>query len=240
MNTRAIRASGIDWNEFDAVILDVDGTLFDHLAMRPSMAAALLRHVLTQRRGWRDLFVILVFRRARTRLAIAEAGEIGHREFEITSESTGVSIAEVEKIVARWLYQEPLSVMNQHIFPGVDAFLTMLKERGIRTGVFSDYPAEDKLRTLGLSVDVVRDASATDIARLKPNPTGFLKVAELLGVSPSRCLIIGDRDDRDGAAAKRGGFVFLKRTSGRQQSGQYQFNCYHDLARELKNMRPVK
>jgi len=240
MNPRAIRASGIDWNDIDAVILDVDGTLFDHLAMRPSMAAALLRHVLTQRHGWRDLFVIWVFRRVRTRLAIAEAGEIGRREFEITSESTGVSVAEVEKIVARWLYQEPLSVMNRHVFSGVDEFLTTLKERGIRTGVFSDYSAEDKLRTLGLSVDVVRDASATDIARLKPNPTGFLRVAELLGISPARCLVIGDRDDRDGAAAKRGGFVFLKRTAGRQRSGQYEFNCYHDLARELKSMRPVK
>lgn len=236
MNPRAIRASGIDWNDFDAVILDVDGTLFDHLAMRPSMAAALLRHLLTHKRGWRDVFVIWAFRRVRTRLAIAEAGEIGRREFEITSEATGVSIAEVEKIVARWLYQEPLSVMNRHVFPGVEAFLTMLKERGIRTGVFSDYPAEDKLRALGLSVDVVRDATAADIGRLKPNPAGFLKVAELLGISPSRCLIVGDRDDRDGAAAKRGGFVFLKRVSSRRRAAQYQFSNYHHLVDELANM----
>src|ERR687887_2325564 len=92
MSTRAVQATGIDWNRVDAVIFDVDGTLFDHLAMRPSMAAALLRHVLTQRHGWRDLFVVLVFRRVRGRLAITEAGEIGHREFEITSKSTGVSV----------------------------------------------------------------------------------------------------------------------------------------------------
>ena len=235
-----MRASGIDWNAFDGVIFDVDGTLFDHIAMRPSIAAALLRNALTRRRGWRDVFVILVFRRVRTRLAIAEAEEIGHREFEITSQSTGVPVAEVEEIVARWLYQEPLSVIHRHAFPGVGAFMALLKQRGIRTGVFSDYPADDKIRALGLSVDVVRDATAADIARLKPDPTGFLKVAELLGISPSRCLIIGDRDDRDGAAARRGCFVFLKKTSGRRRSGQPQFNCYHDLARELKNMRPAK
>jgi putative hydrolase of the HAD superfamily len=99
--------------------------------------------------------------------------------------------------------------------------------------VFSDYRAEDKLRALGLSVDVIRDATATDVARLKPNPYGFLRVAELLEVSPSRCLIIGDRDDRDGAAAKRAGFVFLKKTSGRRPPAQYQFNSYHDLVNEL-------
>jgi len=235
MNTQVLRPSGIDWNQLDAVIFDVDGTLFDHLAMRPFMARALLRHLLTQRHGWRDLLVVMSFRRLRNRLALAEAGEIGRQDFEITAQSTGVPVAEVQKIVARWLYHEPLSVIRRHAFPGVEAFLTMLKERGIRTGVFSDYPAEDKLRALGLSVDVVRDATAADIGRLKPNPAGFLKVAELLGISPSRCLIVGDRDDRDGVAAKRGGFVFLKRVSSRRRAAQYQFSNYHDLVDELTN-----
>jgi phosphoglycolate phosphatase/putative hydrolase of the HAD superfamily len=204
------------------------------------MAAALVRHALTQRHGWRDLFVVLVFRRVRTRLAIAEAGEIGHHEFEVTSKSTGVPVAEVEEIVARWLYQEPLSIINRHVFSGVNTFLAILKERGMRTGVFSDYPAEDKLRALGLSVDVIRDATAEDVACLKPNPSGFLKVAELLGIPPSRCLIIGDRDDRDGAAAKRGGFAYLKKTSRRRGPTQYQFSSYHDLVDELAEMQPVK
>lgn len=31
MNMSAVRASGIDWNNVDAVIFDVDGTLFDHV-----------------------------------------------------------------------------------------------------------------------------------------------------------------------------------------------------------------
>ena len=240
MTPPAIHASGVDWNQVDAVIFDVDGTLFDHLAMRPSMAAALLRHVLTERRGWHDLFVILVFRRIRARLAIVEAADIGRQEFEVTSKSTGASVAEVKEIVARWVYQEPLSIIQRHAFSGTREFLAALKQCGIRTGVFSDYPAEDKLRALGLAVDIVRDATAADIGRLKPNPTGFLKVAELLGVSPSRCLIVGDRDDRDGAAARRGGFAFLRRASGRQGPRRYQFHCYHDLASELQQARPAK
>jgi HAD superfamily hydrolase (TIGR01549 family) len=240
MSSRAVRASGIDWNKFDAVIFDVDGTLFDHVAMRPSMAAALIRHVLTHRHGWRDLFVVLVFRRVRTRLAIAAASDVGRRQFEETSKAMGVPVATVEKIIARWIYEEPLSVIKRYAFPAVDVFLATLKERGIRTGVFSDYPAEEKLRVLRLSVDVVRDATAIDVARLKPDPSGFLKVAELLGISPSRCLIIGDRDDRDGEAAKRGGFIYLKKTSGRRQAKQYHFKCYRDLVCELKDKPLVK
>jgi HAD superfamily hydrolase (TIGR01509 family) len=233
-------ASGIDWNQFDGVILDVDGTLFDHLAMRPAMARMFLRHLLTHRRGWRDLLVVLIFRRVRTQLALAEAGEIGRQDFEIAAQTARVSVAEAEEAVRQWIYQKPLSIIQQYAFSGADRFLALLKQRGLRTGVFSDYPAEDKLKALGLSVDVVRDATAKDIARLKPNPCGFLKVAELLGVSPSRCLIIGDRDDRDGAAAQRGGFAFLKKVSRMRPAQPHHFSSYHDLADELAKLRPAK
>jgi hypothetical protein len=110
--------------------------LFGHVALRPSMAAALLRHVLTQSGGWRDLWVILVFRRVRTRLAMVEARAIGYREFEVTSKATGTSVAEVEEIVGRWLHQAPIAIVKRHAFSGVDAFFALLRERGARTACF--------------------------------------------------------------------------------------------------------
>lgn len=166
-------------------------------------------------------------------MALAEAERIGQQDFEVTSQATGVPVSDVKQIVTRWLFQEPLSIIRRHAFSGADEFLARLKERGTRTGVFSDYPADDKLKVLGLAMDVIRDASSSEIARLKPNPAGFLKVAELLGVTPSRCLIIGDRDDRDGQAAKRGGFLFLKKISGKRRPTPREFNSYQALAEEL-------
>jgi HAD superfamily hydrolase (TIGR01509 family) len=233
MNTNAAGTTGVDWSAIDAVIFDVDGTLFDHKALRPAMTIALLRHLLTDRHGWRDLMVIHAFRRKRDRLALAEATVIGDRQFEATAAATGVPRAEVEKIVARWLYREPLAFVPRHAFPGAAAFIAALRARGIRIGVFSDYPAKGKLKALGLTIDVIRDAAAGDIGRLKPHPVGFLRVAELLGVPPSRCLIIGDRNDRDGDGAKRGGFAFLRKTRGKWKPGQQQFRCYRHLAQEL-------
>jgi len=236
MTAPTVQRTGIEWANIDAVIFDVDGTLFDHLALRPAIAAALIRHALTRRHGWRDLNVIWKFRRLRTRLALAEAEKIGQRDFEAASQATGVRVSEVKQIVTRWLFQEPLSIIRRHAFSGADNFLARLRERGIRTGVFSDYPADDKLKALGLSMEVVRDAGSPEIARLKPNPAGFLKVAELLGVTPSRCLIIGDRDDRDGEAAQRGGFLFLKKISGKRRPASHEFNSYQSLADELKEI----
>jgi HAD superfamily hydrolase (TIGR01549 family) len=237
MSTPKAPSSGIDWSKIDGVIFDVDGTLFDHLAIRPAMAAALLRHVLTSRHGWRDLRVVLKFRRVRMHLALAAAGEIGRREFSDTAQATGVGVGEVRKIVSRWVYEMPLAVIPKYRFRGADEFITLVQQRGIRTGVFSDYPADGKLKALGLTVEVVRDATSTDVARLKPDPAGFLKVAELLAVSPARCLIIGDRDDRDGAAAASGGFVYLKKIAIGGQPQTHQFNDFLDLVGEMHELQ---
>ena len=54
---------------------------------------------------------------------------------------------------------------------------------------------------------------ATDagIARLKPDPCGLLAILRQTGVPPARALMIGDRFDRDAAAADRAGVRALVR-----------------------------
>jgi FMN phosphatase YigB (HAD superfamily) len=37
-----------------------------------------------------------------------------------------------------------------------------------------------------------------------------LRAAEVLGVAPKHCLVIGDRDDADGLAAENAGMAFRK------------------------------
>ncbi|HMJ15422.1 MAG TPA: HAD-IA family hydrolase, partial [Polyangiaceae bacterium] len=44
--------------------------------------------------------------------------------------------------------------------------------------------------------------------RLKPHPDGYLAAAQRLGVPAERCLVIGDRQDADGAAATAAGMQF--------------------------------
>jgi HAD superfamily hydrolase (TIGR01509 family) len=43
---------------------------------------------------------------------------------------------------------------------------------------------------------------------LKPDPDGYLLAARRLGLSPSDCLVLGDRPDADGQAAHRAGMPF--------------------------------
>lgn len=96
-------------------------------------------------------------------------------------------------------------------FPGARAALASVPWSGRRLAVFSDYPAEEKLANLGLA-DLGWDGifSADAQGALKPDPSGLQAVARSLGVPPARCLYVGDRDDTDVPAAHAAGFVALR------------------------------
>src|SRR5262249_11958880 len=82
---------------------------------------------------------------------------------------------------------------------------------GGRTALVSDYPARTKLSALGVEAlfDVVVANGEPDGPRwLKPHPEGYLLAAQALGVEPTGCLVIGDRDDADGSAARSAGMAF--------------------------------
>lgn len=77
----------------------------------------------------------------------------------------------------------------------------------------SDYPGSRKLAALGLTDDfdvVVCNGEPGGPTRLKPAPDGYLLAAERLGFAPEECLVVGDRDDADGEAARRGKMDFRK------------------------------
>lgn len=230
--------SGVDWSAIDGVIFDVDGTLFDHLALRRPMMLKLLFQVLSLRMSPRDVLTLQMFRRERDRLAHAEADGVGLKQFEQVAAKARRPVSAVQAIAMRWLCEEPLPLVARHGFADVNRFIAALRQRGVRVGVFSDYPTDGKLKVLDIEVEVACDAAQPEIGRLKPHPAGFLHVARRLDVQPARCLIIGDRDDRDGEAARRGGFQLLLKTSPKSPERRGQFSRYSELLGELAEIAP--
>ncbi|MGM0462132.1 MAG: HAD family hydrolase [Fibrobacterota bacterium] len=91
--------------------------------------------------------------------------------------------------------------------------LRQLKKRGIQRVLFSDFGLiESRLRALGIAPDNFDYIlSAEDIGALKPAARTFQTVADQLkGIAPEEILVVGDRDDTDGAAACAAGMPFLK------------------------------
>ncbi|NJL20781.1 MAG: HAD-IA family hydrolase [Leptolyngbyaceae cyanobacterium SM1_3_5] len=111
-----------------------------------------------------------------------------------------------------------MNYINSCRHPEVLQLFECVTNRGIATGIFSDYPPQAKLAHLGLSSDCMVSAIDRNVRRLKPDPTGLFITAEKLGVNVEQCLFIGDRDDRDGECARRAGMPYVILGQGKQLS----------------------
>ncbi|WP_370382813.1 HAD family hydrolase [Catenulispora sp. GAS73] len=88
-------------------------------------------------------------------------------------------------------------------YPGVREALARLRMAGVRLAVVTDGDVDVqawKVRALGLSAFfecvVVSDAVGGRAVR-KPHAAPFLSALEGLGVGPGRCVVIGDRPEKD-------------------------------------------
>lgn len=193
-----------------AVIFDVDGTLYDQPKLRRCMTGELLRYVLrSPLHGLRAVFVLTAFRRLREKLPELEVQNLAHVQYSMTAAKLGYPPEQIRSIVQEWMFRRPLRHLASCKLAGLDEFLGFLRERNVPAAVFSDYPARDKLQSLGLEFCLILDAEDPRIDRLKPDPKGLMLCLEQLGLSPAECLFVGDRDDRDGECARRCGMPYL-------------------------------
>jgi beta-phosphoglucomutase-like phosphatase (HAD superfamily) len=232
----------------EAIIFDVDGTLYRQDSLRRAMAARLLRaHLTRPLTGVRIFRVLGAYRKAQEHLRQAGGsepilGDLSEAQIRLVCERTGADPAFVGACVDRWMNQEPLSLLANRIQPGLREFIGACTARGLKLGVLSDYPAEAKLRALGLDglFDVVLAAQSPEIGVFKPHPRGLIVALQRLGVSPDHCLYVGDRADVDGSAATAANVAchIIPATGGFAQVHELVFGATVDrLAQPLLHLR---
>jgi putative hydrolase of the HAD superfamily len=119
---------------------------------------------------------------------------------------------EVRGIVEEWIDQRPLGHVARYRYPGVNGLFDGIRESGRLIGVLSDYSAHAKLEALGLTADHVVSAVDRQVGILKPHPRGLQNLISAAGVTPEETVLIGDRVERDGMAARRAGARALIRS----------------------------
>lgn len=196
------RSSTLDWEQIDLVIFDVDGTLYDQRRLRLAMTLELGQASL-RAGNLRIVRTLHAFRRVRERLGTQPADDFMDQQYAWTAEHTGQSPNEVRHIVTHWMEERPLRHLRAARFAGMGALFGALRNAGKTIAIFSDYPARAKLQALDLFADVIVAATDPDVARLKPDPAGLAKILSATGVPAARALMIGDRFDRDWAAARQ-------------------------------------
>lgn len=191
-----------------AWLVDLDGTLYHARPLKLLMAAELLLG------GLPSLPLVRAFRHEHERLREdpdAPAGDPFRIQLERAARALDRPPEEVEAVVRRWMVQRPCRWLARVRRRGLLAEIAAFRATGGRTALVSDYPARAKLAALGaqdLFEVVVASGEPDGPPRLKPHPGGYLRAAERLGVEPAACLVLGDRDDADGAAARAAGMAF--------------------------------
>lgn len=190
------------------VVFDLDGTLYDQRRLRRALALQLLSRA-ARGRGMRELRCILRFRRLREEMAGAEAADLDGVLYARLAAETGRPAAELRALIEEWMCRRPLPLLRVCRAPGITRLFEVLGRRGSRVAIWSDYPVREKLAALELSADFMVCAEDPGVGALKPNPAGLAALLDRCGCAPHEALMIGDRAERDGAAAGRLGVPFL-------------------------------
>jgi HAD superfamily hydrolase (TIGR01549 family) len=197
--------------DYRAWLCDLDGTLYHARALKLLMGLELLLF------GLPEVRTIRAFRKEHERLRNCPAanGLAVNTPFEEQVERTARRLRlpndRVQQSAERWMIERPLRWLPRFRRERLFREIVDFRARGGLTAVVSDYPAARKLDALGLARHfdvVVASGESGGPSELKPAPDGYLKAARRLGVTPEQCLVIGDRDDADGAAARAAGMAF--------------------------------
>lgn len=195
-------------SDVDAWLVDLDGTLYVPGPVKLAMAAELALV------GWGSIRTLRAFRHQHEVLRETLSDPVDDpfaEQVRRTAALLGTSDAEVERRVRDWMVRRPGKWLRRFRRNALVLEVERFRDQGGRVALVSDYPARDKLAALGLSElfeVVVASGEPGGPPRLKPAPDGYLRAAELLAVRPERCLVLGDRDDADGAAARAAGMRF--------------------------------
>lgn len=190
-----------------AVVLDLDGTLYDKRGLSCGIVLGQLG----------SLSVLSAEQKARKAL---RGRYFGSAEAFYTAFFEEMSRGHLYSAkVARWWYFHiymPLMVLSLRLWHSPLAWVKPLtaycRAHGIRTAVYSDYEcAEEKLRAIGLEPAIFDYiVSAPELGGLKPTRECAEKVLAALGAKSGETLFIGDRDDTDGESARQAGAQFAK------------------------------
>lgn len=194
--------------QYRAWLVDLDGTLYHPLLLKGLMALQLGLF------GLRQVGVLRRFRKEHELLReqLHEEVESPYAlQLERAASSLGVAPEQVRRVTAEWMVERPSRLLHLVRRRALLAELAEYQASGGLLALVSDYPARRKLRGLraeGLFQVVVANGEPGGPGRLKPYPDGYLKAAAELGVPNEACLVLGDRDDADGAAARAAGMGF--------------------------------
>jgi putative hydrolase of the HAD superfamily len=187
--------------KFAAAAFDLDGTLYPNYRFYIRLAPFVLR----------EARLLAAFGKARDRLRAGEGrgggGDFYDRQARLMAEILKRPPEELKEKVRRLIYRgwEPI-FKKIKLYPHAAGALGDIKAGGVKLGLLSDFPPEEKLRNLGIPRGLWDAVLCSEtIGALKPDPLPFGELARRLGLPPEKILYVGNSFSYDVAGAKRAG-----------------------------------
>lgn len=187
--------------------------------------------------------VLDTFRRVREELrgVSSKAESLSTLQYVTTAQRLNIDTGFITAVVEEWIHQRPLKYLRFCRRRGLGRFSEFLKEQQIAVGLFSDYPAEEKIAALNIFKDnlwPILCATDPEINAFKPHPKGFLLACKIWQLPPDEVLYLGDRLEVDGAGAAAAGMPCAIISKHRRKNLDLELvNCFRISSfQELQNV----
>lgn len=191
-----------------AVFFDIDGTLYPNWSMYYHMIFSMIFEPL------------LSIRFSKARKAIRKLDEsqqpsdfktFRQKQAEIVCSyyKHHVDVSQMERRIEKSLYKNwESSFRGVSLYNGVKPLLEFLKEKGLKVGLLSDFPIQNKLRYLGIPSSLIDyQICAEDLGALKPHIRPFKAISEISECDPNEILYVGNSYSKDIVGAKNAGMI---------------------------------
>lgn len=175
-----------------AILLDLDGTLYDLHKMRLSMLGQLFGYYIIHFWKIKELVGLFLFRQYKYKK------DMDDEQLEKTVEQK-LNIKNFSSIRDHWMNEIPLQFIRKYRF---DEMIKRINQSDTKVYVYSDYPTEKKLKTVMLQYDATFYPSKNNSLHVKPDKDSIQYVLNHIGLDPAAIVYIGDSDKRDGTCAK--------------------------------------
>ncbi len=209
--------------KIQAVLFDVDGTLYPNSRMYVTSLFFFLRHPLIAR----------AFQKMRKQIRKIDYMEnFREKQAAIMAEYLGKDINEASGILEKYIYGQFVNMFRWiKPFKIIRSVLDDFREQGLKLGVISDFPVKKKLSFLELDEywDIVM--SADEMGALKPKKDAFLKASEKLKIPAERIIYVGNHYLYDIIGAGSAGMLtaHFSRKKRDDSVADLTFSSYKDL-----------
>ena len=195
--------------KYDALIFDLDGTLYRQFPVRVCMFLRLLSHYALRPKRVRELLLLRKYRQLREKRFSVEREDFGRIQMEEAARLCGLTPDKAYGVITSWMIHKPLTLIKifrrRRLIDAIKAY----KKTGTMIIVYSDYPVREKLCALNLQPDYSYWSGDDVIRCMKPDSSGLSRVIAMLGLEGKNILYVGDRDDKDGECARNAGVEYV-------------------------------